>query len=162
MPAAVAVDPIFGVDLGVDELTFYMYDLVSLGEMDIGSGNVMISYAGGTITIFEDAGTTADYALPGTFFDGTAILSGTFFSLDRTMFTATLGSAIGEVDWTGGTRLNDMMPQDQTGWPFFTGINAMANQVVEGYDEAWDGKVEPHDPIVPNETINWSELKSRF
>ncbi len=119
-------------------------------------------YSGGTITIFEDAGTTADYALPGTFFDGTAILSGTFVYLDRTMFTATLGSAIGEVDWTGGTRVGDIAPQDQTGWPFFSGINALASQVVDGYDERWDGKVEPYEPIVPNETSSWGAVKTLY
>ena len=119
-------------------------------------------YSGGAITIFEDAVTAADYALPGTFFDGTAILSGTFVSLDRTMFTATLGTASGVVDWTGGTRLGEMAPQDATGWLFFTGINAHASQVEDGYDEAWDGKVEPIDPIVPNETDSWGGVKSLY
>ena len=34
----------------------------------------------------------------------TAILIGNISTLNRTMFTATLGSAAGWVDWTGGTR----------------------------------------------------------
>ena len=119
-------------------------------------------YAGGSITIYEDAGTAADYAFPATFVDGEAILSGTFAYLNRSMFTATLGSALGQVDWTGGTRLDDIAPGDRLDWPFFTGINAMSSQTEPGYDERWDGKVEPPDPIVADEQMNWGDVKSRF
>ena len=119
-------------------------------------------YAGGSISIFEDAATAADYAFPGTFVDGVAILSGTFDYLNRSMFTATLGSALGQVDWTGGTRLDDIAPDDRVDWVFFTGINAMSSQTEPGYDERWDGKVEPPDPIVADEPMNWGDVKSRF
>ena len=139
----------------------YQYTLVVAGLVLDVDGSPQ-EYSGGSITIFEDAGTAADYALPGTFFDGTAILTGTFVYLNRTMFTATLGTASGDVDWTGGTRLGDIAPQDQTGWPFFSGINALASQVVDGYDERWDGKVEPTDPIVPNEISTWGGVKSLY
>jgi hypothetical protein len=43
--------------------------------------------------------------------------------LNRTMFTATLGTAAGWLDWTGGTRLDEIAPVDQLGWPFLTGIS---------------------------------------
>ncbi len=137
----------------------FQYTLVIAGLVLDVDGSPQ-NYSGGTITIYEDAGTAADYALPGTFFDGTAILSGTFDFLDRTMFTATLGSAVGQVDWTGGAWIDMIAPDDRVDWPFFTGINAHASQVVDGYDEAWDGKVEPFEPIVGNEDRTWSEVKS--
>jgi hypothetical protein len=119
-------------------------------------------YAGGSITIYEDAGTAADYAAPGTFTDGTAILSGTFDYLDRSMFTATLGSALGQVDWTGGAWLGVIAPSDRVDWGFFAGINAMASQVEPGYDERWDGKVEPPEPIVGDEEMTWGDVKNIF
>jgi len=119
-------------------------------------------YSGGAITIYEDAATAADYVATGTFTDGTAILSGTFDYLDRSMFTATLGTAGGQVDWTGGTMLDMIAPDDRVDWPFFTGINGMASQVEPGFDERWDGKVEPELPIVPAEDMNWGEVKSLY
>ncbi len=119
-------------------------------------------YSGGTFTLYEDAATAADYANGATFADGTAILSGVITSLNRTMFTATLGTLNGFVDWTGGTRLNDIAPLDQLGWPILSGISRRAADVQPGYDENWDGKVEPTQPIVGNESLSWSELKKLF
>ncbi|MBU0743101.1 hypothetical protein KKG45_10870 [bacterium] len=119
-------------------------------------------YSGGTITIYEDAATAADYAFPGTFVDGTAILIGTFDYLNRSMFTATLGTASGQLDWTGGSMVDMIAPDDRLDWLFFTGINALASQVEPGYDEAWDGKVEPEHPIVPGEQMNWGEVKNAY
>ncbi len=104
-------------------------------------------YSGGTIVLWEDS---------------TVILSGAIPSLSRTMFTSTLGTVNGVVDWTGGTRLGEIAPADQTGWAILSGINASASYVEPGYDENWDGKVEPEVPIVGNEDISWSELKNRF
>ncbi len=139
----------------------YQYTIV-VADLELMVDGAPQAYAGGSITIFEDAGTAADYALPGTFFDGTAILSGTFDYLNRSMFTATLGSALGQVDWTGGTRLDDIAPADRLDWPFFTGINAMSSQTEPGYSERWDGKVEPSDPIVADEEMHWGDVKRGF
>ena len=116
------------------------------------------TYSGGTITLYQDAGTAADYADPATFTDGTAILSGDLTALSRTMFTSTLGTANGVVDWTGGTRLDDIAPADQDNWAFLTGINA--NFAEDGYSEMWDGKVEPEHDIVPTEVRSWGSLKA--
>jgi hypothetical protein len=78
------------------------------------------------------------------------------------MFTATLGSALGQVDWTGGAWLDMIAPSDQVDWGFFAGINAMASQVEPDYDERWDGKVEPPEPIVGNEDLNWGDVKNAY
>ncbi|MEN8006963.1 MAG: hypothetical protein ABFS42_08100 [Candidatus Krumholzibacteriota bacterium] len=118
------------------------------------------NYANGTLTIFEDNGTAADYANPATFSDGTAILIGTITTLNRTMFTATLGSAAGWVDWVGGTHLDDIAPVDQLGWPFLTGISARSTVIEPGYDEQWDGKCEPEEPIVDVEEMSWGSVKA--
>jgi hypothetical protein len=139
----------------------YQYTLVVSGLVLDADGATQ-SYSGGTIAIYEDAATAADYAAPGTFTDGVAVLSGVITTLDRTLFTSTLGSVLGSVDWTGGTMLGLVAPQDLLGWPFVSGVNAMASQTVDGYDEAWDGKVEPSDIIVANERLDWGTLKRLF
>lgn len=136
----------------------YEYTLVITGlNLDSVSG-IQSFYSGGAIAIYEDAATAADYTAPGSFTDGTAILTGTFTNLTRTKFTATLGSVNGFVDWTGGTRLNDIAPEDQDQWPFLSGINA--NFAEAGYDEEWDGKVEPSDIIVDNEIRSFGSVKA--
>ena len=121
------------------------------------------NYAGGSIVLYEDNATVADYTNPATFTDGTPILSGTFQNLSRTIFfpVSGTGSASGLVDWTGGTRLGEIAPADQIGWAFVTGISG-GSTVEPGYDENWDGKVEPQEPIVPNQADSFGQVKSRF
>jgi hypothetical protein len=117
-------------------------------------------YANGTVVIYQDNTTVADYANAATFSDGTAILVGTVTTLNRKMFTATLGSASGWVDWVGGSRLDDIAQLDQLGWPFLTGISARDTNVEPGYTEQWDGKCEPEEPIVDTEDISWGSVKA--
>ncbi|RKX28342.1 MAG: hypothetical protein DRP71_17485 [Verrucomicrobia bacterium] len=141
----------------------YEYTLVVMNlTLDSGDGTSASpqNYSGGMLVIYEDNGTAADYANPATFHDGTAILIGNLTTLNRTMFTATLGSAAGWVDWTGGTRLDDIAPVDQLGWPFLTGISARDTNVEPGYTEQWDGKCEPEEPIVDTEDISWGSVKA--
>lgn len=114
------------------------------------------------VFIYEDAGTVADWSAPGTFTDGTVILSGELNAFQHTMFTATLGSGTGYVDWTGGTRLTDLAPADQMGWPFLTGISRAASQLEPGYTEQWDGKVEPTDDVVATEAQSWAGVKALY
>ena len=72
----------------------------------------------------------------------------------------TIGTVSGTVDWTGGTRLNEIAPADQSGWAILSGTNG--NNALPGYDDAWDGKVEPESPVVANERTSLGTLKSRF
>jgi|GEM_PF-1123349 len=123
------------------------------------AGNPQV-YVDGAILIYEDNATAADYANPATFSDGTPILIGTITSLNRTMFTATLGSASGSVNWVGGTRVDDIAPEDQIGWAFLTGINSRPENVEPGYTEQWDGKCEPQEPIVDVDQMSWGSVKA--
>lgn len=119
-------------------------------------------FSGGTVAVYEDGATSADWASPASFTDGTAILTGTLATFQHSMLTSTLGNGHGYVDWTGGTRLNDLAPDDQTGWPFVTVVSRSATQVEPGYTELWDGKVEPMEEVVATETQSWSTLKATF
>lgn len=119
-------------------------------------------FVDGNVAIYQDAGTPADWADPATFTDGEAILSGTMAAFQHTMLTSTLGNGQGTVDWTGGTRLNDLAPSDQSDWPFLTLISRSATQVEDGFDEKWDGKIEPREVVVGSESRSWSGLKAAF
>lgn len=126
------------------------------------AGGMVRTYGGASITIYEDAGTAADYANPATFMDGTPILSGVFTALSQFVPPVGPGSVTGTVDWTGGTNLNDFALQDQTGWFFGAGSNPDSGLLEAGYDEVWDGKVEPSDTIVDTETSTMSRVKALF
>ena len=139
----------------------YEYTIVVTGlTLDVVNGNAQ-DYLPGTIVLYEDNTTPWDYSNPATFTDGTAILSGSLYSFTRQMFTSSLGSGQGDVDWTGGTRLGELAPADQTGWSFLVTISTRSTVVVPGYDENWDGKVEPLEPVVSNDDTSVSELKAR-
>ena len=140
----------------------FEYTLVVTGLTYLGDVPPIQSYSGGTITLYCDNATAADYSNPATFTDGTALLSGTLYNVARQMFTATLGSATGFVDWTGGTQIGDLAPADRIGWPFLAGISRRADHIEPGYDEQWDGKVEPVEPVVATEARSWGDLKGKY
>jgi len=137
----------------------FQYTLVVTG-LTLDADGMIQTYSGGAIAIYEDAGTAADYANPPTCVDGTAILTGSVTLLTRQMYTVTIGTVSGNVDWTGGTQLNEFAPADQLGWTFLAGINARAENTEPGFDEQWDGKVEPQGPIVPTTPVTWGTLKA--
>lgn len=141
----------------------YQYTIVIEGlnfDADGGPG-VGQTYSGGTITLYEDATTAADFTSNSSFSDGTAILSGTFQTLNRRMLTSTLGTCNGTVDWTGGTRLGEIAPDDQDDWTFVVSISNRSTVTEPGYDENWNGKVEPVEPVVPTDARSMGELKAQ-
>ena len=131
------------------------------------TGNAQ-TFANGTIAVYEDNATVADYANLGTFTDGTAILTGVISGLSRSDVTLTIPpfarqiTILGTVDWTGGTRLDDLAPADQTNWPFLAAGNRDAANVEPGFDEQWDGKVEPTEPVVGAAPSSFGGLKAGF
>jgi len=137
------------------------YTLVVTGTLASQAG-IFQYYSPATLEIWEDpiaGGTAADYANGGTFTDGTLILSGAFDgNLTRTAFTAGLGSFLGLVDFSGGTRLGDLgTPSD---WPFGGGWSRSVTTIPAGYHEQWDGKIDLATVAVQNET--WEGLKRLY
>jgi hypothetical protein len=140
----------------------FEYTLVVTGltlVTDNGGGGQ--TYGGGQIAIYQDAGTAADYTSPASFVDGSALLSGDLTSLTRSIF-GSIGSAGGVVNWTGGANLDDLAPADRLGWAFLTGISNRSTVTEPGYDENWDGKVEPTVPVVSTGIESWSSMKAQF
>ena len=142
------------------DFTNNQYTLVAGGTLASIVG-VARNYTMASVAMYEDpiaGGTAADYSAPGTFTDGTLILSGTFDGfLVRNRFSATLGNFIGSVDFTGGTRLGDLTtPQD---WPFGGGWSRSV-MIPTGYQEAWDGKIDLAAVSVQPET--WQGVKGLY
>ncbi len=141
----------------------YEYTMV-ITDLELVTDGFPEVYANGTIAIYEDNGTSADYAATGTFTDGTALLVGNvsmeIYHLSHVIPTNTTGNGTGTVDWIGGTNLNDFAPGDQVGWTFVVGTNSGSGLLEPGYDEVWDGKVEPVGVIVGTDRVTWDELKS--
>ena len=124
-------------------------------------------YANGTIAIYRDGMTLADYAASGSFYDGSIILSGVVTTLSVYHYsdlapTLTGGYGTGLVDWTGGANLSDIAPDDQDAWVFWTATNSGSSLLEPGYDEVWDGKVEPESPVVSTENLSWDAIKAMF
>lgn len=139
----------------------YEYTIVVTG-LTLNTLGTNSFFSGGAVAIYQDNLTASDWASPATFSDGTAVLTGTLATFQRTMFTSTLGSGTGFVDWTGGSLLDQLAVADRTGWPFLTSVSRAASQVQAGYNERWDGKVEPEQDVVPVEKLSWSELKAGY
>ncbi|MBU0743100.1 hypothetical protein KKG45_10865 [bacterium] len=162
-----AIDPVFGIDLGVQEVTFYMYDLVSQGEVNVGGNNVMINYAGGYLDIYRDAAMNADWGVyppnatsPGTFVDGTLMFRGAFTYL--TVFVNLVGNGAyeGALDGIDGEILSEVCYDCAYTWggTFLKGTGA---QIPDGYDLQVDGLFEL-DGAIADEISTWGGVKSLY
>ncbi|HKK72330.1 MAG TPA: hypothetical protein VKA86_14035 [Candidatus Krumholzibacteria bacterium] len=152
---AVVGDPGVDTPLPLDFASFQYTIVVESLDVDLISGNTT-GLVTGTIALYEDDGTPADFADASTFTDGTALLTGEVESLAITQFTATLGSGSGLVDWTGGSRISDFRPSDRENWAFVVNTSPAT---ASGYDHRWDGKVEPQEPVVDTEVRSWGGVK---
>jgi hypothetical protein len=162
-----AADPVFGVDLTTEELTFYMYDLVSTGSVDIGGGTLMINFTGGYLEIYRDAAMNADWGIappnatsPSTFIDGNLFFLGSFNSMTLFLTTAGDGSYEGSLDGIGGTMIDDVC----TGCVYTWGGNftpPSGAQIPDGYDIQVDGVFEIEE-AVSTEGASWGSVKALF
>lgn len=144
------------------EYTVFITDLELITDPELVNDGVDQLYMNGFIAICQDNTTAFNFANVMTFSDGEVILSGVVTTLNRRMFTSTLGSVSGNVDWTGGTQVYEMAPADRLDWYLVAGVNTMSFFVEPGFNENWDGKVEPDPPIISNDNKTWSQVKSLF
>ncbi len=162
------VDPIFGVDLGSEEVTFYMSGLVSNGEVDMGGGTLQINYTGGTLEIYRDAAQNAAYGVgplpngtsPSTFIDGTLFFQGTFNTMTVFLNPGGVGAFDGSLAGVGGTMIDEVCGDCVFTWggSFTSDIGA---QIPDGYDLQVDG-VFSIDDTVPTEESSWGSVKALF
>ena len=160
-------DPIFGVDFGIEELTFYMYDLASTGAIDIGGGALQINYTGGFLEIYRDGAMNADWGIvppnptsPSTFVDGTLFFKGTFNSMTIFLNPDGNGAYEGTLDGIGGTMIDEVC----TGCVYTWGGNftpPSGAQIPDGYDIQIDGVFEIEE-AVSTEDRSWGSVKALF
>lgn len=160
-------DPLLGVDLGVEEVTYYIYGLTSGGETLEGNGSITVLYSGGTIEVWADAAQNADFGTnppnltaPSTFVDGRLLLRGEFSSFGLNIHPGTgAGTYYGVIDAVAGDLVTDC-----TGCVFTWG--GAFNQdsgagIPEGYDLQMDGVLEV-DPAVSSQETGWGTLKAGY
>ena len=165
------IDVIFGINLGTEELTIYVTDLVSTGQVDLGGGVLAISYVGGTLALWNDAAMNHDYGVnpvnataPSTFVDGSLFLGGTFSSFVMYFHSPSgTGSYEGDISWTSGSALGTVQGIENSGFTFGGTLDdaAASGTVPNGYDLQVDGVIEV-DVIVAVEEETWSGVKSLF
>ena len=139
----------------------YQYTLVIVGTLASAAG-IAQNYSPATIEIWSDlklGGTAADYATPATFTDGTLILAGAFDgNLIRNRFTPTLGNYTGQVNFSSGSRLGDLVTPN--GWPLGGGWSRTISGIPSGYQENWDGKIDLAPVAV--EPQMWGGMKGLY
>lgn len=145
--------------------TFYMRNLISLGEVIFGTTHV-VTYSGGQLTFYRDSlPSNADYGInppnatsPSTFTDGDAIyLDGMFTDFTLVFNTATsAGSFSGTLNFTGGIVFPHLI--DPNGWTFGSDIAGLSPQ---GYDLELNGDVYTDGPIAI-EPQSWGNIKSLY
>lgn len=160
-------DPPIPMDLEQNEATVLVSDL---GIVDVQSsgGVVVLTFAGGIIQIFEDPAKNAQWTenppnaqVPGSFTDGTLILGGNFTDcvmvFDLTMGT---GTVQGHVDFTTGSRLNEL--DVLAGWLFYGGVSTNPIfGIPAGYQMAWDPQLMSPETVRTEQTT-WGKVRGLF
>ncbi|MFQ5601067.1 MAG: hypothetical protein ACE5G2_11010 [Candidatus Krumholzibacteriia bacterium] len=119
-------------------------------------------YSPVTVEIWTDVGpsTPTDFANPSTFTDGTLILSGVIDGvLTRNMFPLGTGNIVGQLDWTGGTRLAEL-GANTLGWAVGGVVTENSGNIPAGYVEMWDPLID--QPVVAVDDDTWGAVKELY
>lgn len=165
------LDPRFGINLLVDEVTLSVANLTSTGQVDIGGGILSIAYVGGSIDLYQDPSQDHDYGTnppnataPSTFTNGTLFLGGTFTSFFL-YFDPSTGSGAyeGNVVFNAGSGLAALNQLNANGYTFggVLNTNASGGNVPQGYDLQADGTIEV-EVRVGVEQKSWSTIKDMY
>ncbi|MHB8078025.1 MAG: hypothetical protein ACYDIE_02045 [Candidatus Krumholzibacteriia bacterium] len=134
------------------------------------------TYAGGIVRIYQDAkagGTHADFAAPGTFSDGTLILTAAVDDGFASLLTdgpivhdgIFVGSGSGTCDFNGGSRLDELVSAEYYLNDWFLGgvpISDPSPTVPAGFQRLFNVKlVSPNDPTSA-EPGTWSGVKALY
>jgi hypothetical protein len=157
-------------DSAKNEYTYHLTGATSVAMTPAGPF-VIISYGGGTITLYEDSkstGTASDFGTsppnavaPSTFVDGTPILVGTLTAFQLILNTSNnSGSYEAQYTAVGGTQLSNIPPDQRTGWTF-AGATSNATVTPGGYAHQIDGQVFLNQPV-PARRSSWGRIKATY
>lgn len=165
---ALDYDPMFGVDPATQEVTIYIYALVSTGEFVDIFGNTRISYTGGMIEVYEgpildhDWGTFPPNGQQATFTNGSLLFEGAFTDFFLTLAPNGQGAYEGNIDGVGGTAANICDGAADCAYTFGGAFQReIGAQIPDGYDLQIDGTLEV-DASVPARTVSFGAVKTLF
>ena len=160
-------EPPMTLDLVNNEYTVLL-DQMQIADVQFVDPVYIVTYANGDIYVHEDPAMNSSWAInppnaqvPATFQDGTLILIGHFTECSM-IFDASgmTGVVQGHVNFTGGTRLNELA--DPNGWLFFGGTSSNpVHEIPVGYDMAWDPQLLSPIPIVTRPTT-WGAIRGLY
>jgi hypothetical protein len=123
-----------------------------------------------TVEIYEDAGTVADYANPGTFTDGTKVLSGVIQNMigEHVVFWA--GPNMIQLPWTitgvvvmtGGAGLADLDQQCAGGLVMNDFVNFQIGTPPASYEEFYDIEWKCPEISTGVEDSSWGRMKGLY
>jgi len=159
------------------EYTFVLSDLVSVGQTDLGGGEIQAFYTGGTLDIIAQEYADAGYTMPyfgvdppdagaiGSFSDGEIYLHGSFSNFVINFdTTSSVGSFQGMLVFELGTHYSELGQELQN--PNAVTIAGVIGSdvdpnVPEGYDLEADGNIY-YDGTIPNEDMTWTDVKNLY
>jgi len=165
------LDTRFGVNLLLEEVTLFVTNLVSNGQVDVGGGLLNIVYSGGTIELYRDPSKDHDYGItppnataPSTFTNGTLLLGGTLSSFFMYYDPSTgTGAYEATAQFTSGTGLAALNQLNADAYTFggTLGNGAAGGNVPQGYDLQVDGVIEVTVPVGVQRQ-SWSGIKEMY
>jgi hypothetical protein len=166
--AAVAqsYDPMFNVAPSSQEVTIYIYDLVSTGEFMAGS-DTFIAYVGGKIEVYEDSMLDNDWGINppnvelSTFTNGSLLFQGDFTDFVLTLTAAGFGVYEGTIDGVGGTSAAICDGLADCAYTFGGAFHRDIAQVPDGWDLQIDGTLEV-DAAVPATPSSFGAVKALY
>lgn len=164
---ALSYDAAFGVNPASQEVTIYIYDLVSTGGVPVGS-DLFIGYVGGSIEVYEDPVLDHDWGLfppnaqQTTFTNGSLLFSGDFTEFVLQLTASGIGVYEGTIDGVGGTAATICDGLSDCAYTFGGAFNRdVGAQIPDGYDLQINGTLEV-DASVPTEPSSFGAIKSLF
>jgi len=155
------------IDLGVNEATIFIGNLISTGQVHLGPDLLAVFYVGGDFELWLDRTMNSDFGVdppnatvPSTFVDGTLLLNGIFTSFSILWDTSTnTGTFEGNLAWIGGRGIGSVAGSSMTTGGLLGPDNGNAPK---GYDLALDEAILTGNLPVPVESSTWGAVKSTF
>jgi hypothetical protein len=165
------IDPRFNIDLNNEEVTLYVTNLLSTGQVDQGGGVISVAYNGGSIDLYRDPSKNHDFsvnppnppATPNTFTDGSLFLGGTLSNFFLFVDNNT-GSGAYEADcqFTSGSGLATLGQLNANGYTFGGVLDRRATaNIPQGYDLAVDGVISVQVQVGV-EQRSWGAVKELY
>jgi hypothetical protein len=122
-----------------------------------------VEFGSVTVEVYEDDATAADYGNPGTFTDGTLLLSGTVTGMagQRPNFPNFNWDVVGTVSFSGGVGMNGLLCDPQLGMNDFIAFASPPINPPSGYQEAYN--IDWFcDAATSVDESSWGRMKSLY